>query len=159
YAFLAGSTAVRNSDFWLHLASGRLVASGQYRFGVDPFSYTTRDVYWTNHAWLFDAGLYWLHRAGDSAVPIAQGLFTAVLAWLLMRFSVKDDSGTPRWIAPLCTALAILALSPRLAPRSDLASFLLVPLTLWLLCHLREGSYPSSRLIAALLILWMVWGN
>src|SRR5438874_3419956 len=36
-AFLLASFAIRNSDFWMHLASGRLLAHGEYHFGVDPF--------------------------------------------------------------------------------------------------------------------------
>src|SRR5947209_5401243 len=40
-AFLLGSFAARNTDFWLHLATGRHLASSGYQFGVDPFAYTT----------------------------------------------------------------------------------------------------------------------
>src|SRR5947209_20100446 len=58
FAFLAASFAARNSDVWLHLAAGRLLAHGDYHFGADPFAYTTLGVYWANHAWLFDLGLY-----------------------------------------------------------------------------------------------------
>src|SRR5947207_13433431 len=58
FAFLAASFAARNSDLWLHLAAGRLLAHGEYTFGSDPFAYTTQDVYWANHAWLFDWALY-----------------------------------------------------------------------------------------------------
>ncbi|MBP3955165.1 hypothetical protein J8F10_07710 [Gemmata sp. G18] len=35
----------RNSDVWLHLATGRLVAHGDYHFGADPFAYTIADKY------------------------------------------------------------------------------------------------------------------
>src|SRR5438270_700119 len=36
YAFLAASFPARNSDLWMHLAAGRLIAAGNYHFGVDP---------------------------------------------------------------------------------------------------------------------------
>src|SRR5262249_16590607 len=58
FAFLAASFAARNSALWLHLATGRLLARGEYVFGADPFAYTTKGVYWANHAWLFDLALY-----------------------------------------------------------------------------------------------------
>src|SRR4051812_12543808 len=58
FAFLAASFPARNSDLWLHLATGRLLARGEYTFGADPFAYTTSGVYWANHAWLFDLCLY-----------------------------------------------------------------------------------------------------
>jgi hypothetical protein len=54
FAFLVASFPVRNSDFWQHLATGRLLSEGEYKFGVDPFSWTTEGIYWANHAWLFD---------------------------------------------------------------------------------------------------------
>src|SRR5437879_1759934 len=45
-AFLLASFTVRNSDFWQHLAAGRLYAHGHFNFGVDPFTYTTGNSYW-----------------------------------------------------------------------------------------------------------------
>jgi hypothetical protein len=36
--FLLALQPARNSDVWLLLASGRLLARGEYRIGVDPFS-------------------------------------------------------------------------------------------------------------------------
>src|SRR4051812_41132916 len=58
FAFLAASFAARNTDLWLHLAAGRLLAHGAYTFGSDPFAYTTGGAYWANHAWLSDLALY-----------------------------------------------------------------------------------------------------
>src|SRR5579859_7735619 len=50
FAFVVSSFAVRNSDFWLHLASGRLLAQGEYHFGVDNFTFSNAEAYWVNHA-------------------------------------------------------------------------------------------------------------
>ena len=73
-AFLLASYAVRNADFWQHLAAGRLLAAGQYSFGVDPFGYGQPDKYWTNHAWGFDAVIYQIHqRLGGSVFDKGQG--------------------------------------------------------------------------------------
>src|SRR4051812_2062435 len=57
-AFFLASFAATNSDLWMHLAAGRLIARGQYPFGADPFAYTTEGVRWVNSAWLSDLGLY-----------------------------------------------------------------------------------------------------
>src|SRR5436190_11080578 len=40
-AFFLASFAATNSDLWMHLAAGRLIARGQFPFGSDPFAYTT----------------------------------------------------------------------------------------------------------------------
>src|SRR5262249_42508247 len=51
--FFLASFAARNTDLWLHLATGRALVEGKYQFGVDPFAYTTEGVYWVNNTWLF----------------------------------------------------------------------------------------------------------
>src|SRR5262245_12645634 len=70
-AFLLASFAVRNSDFWMHLATGRDLTQGRYSFGTDPYSFTTEGRYWVNHAWLFDLLLYCLYQLGGPAVVLA----------------------------------------------------------------------------------------
>src|SRR5216683_902235 len=60
-AFLSASFLARNSDVWFHLATGRLVAQGQFSFGADPFAYTTQGIYWACHSWLFDLVFYELY--------------------------------------------------------------------------------------------------
>src|SRR5262249_22479890 len=81
FAFLAASFAARNGDVWLHLAAGRLLARGGYVFGVDPFAYTTAGVYWANHAWLFDLGLYGGYQLlGGAGVVVLKALAVAGLA-------------------------------------------------------------------------------
>src|SRR5688500_926543 len=49
-AFFLASFAARNSDLWIHLAAGRLLAAGDYAFGSDPFSFVGGDRTWVNHA-------------------------------------------------------------------------------------------------------------
>ena len=75
-AFLTASFSARNSDLWFHLATGRLLAQGHFSFGTDPFAYTTQNVYWACHSWLFDLGLYGLYGlycspSGDSSSSVA----------------------------------------------------------------------------------------
>src|SRR5437868_5388408 len=68
-SFVAASVPAYNSDVWLHLATGRLIAEGKYTFGVDPFSFTTEAadghdaVYWAYHSWLYELGVYGLYSA------------------------------------------------------------------------------------------------
>ena len=44
-AFFLASFAVRNSDFWMHLATGRHIAEGNTKvlFGEDPFSHRSEE--------------------------------------------------------------------------------------------------------------------
>src|SRR5581483_9120821 len=135
FAFLAASFAVRNSDFWLHLASGRLLADGRYTFGVDPFAFTTENQYWANHAWLFDWPLYLIYnrlgeQLGGSVLVVLKALLVSLLALILL--SVRRPESRLGWPI-LCTLLAVLAMSPRLLLHSTCISYFLLALTLWLL--------------------------
>src|SRR5207249_3743255 len=85
-AFLLASFAVHNSDFWMHLATGRSIANGTYEFGVDPFSYTTEGARWINHAWLFDWGLYGLYNlVGGTGLVVLKALLVVALAVVLLQ--------------------------------------------------------------------------
>lgn len=56
-AFLFGFFKINDSDVWLHLRSGWLIA----RDGIpakDPFAYPTADQDWVNVNWLYDSALY-----------------------------------------------------------------------------------------------------
>src|SRR5262249_20940587 len=78
-AFLLASFAARNNDLLLHLASGRALLEGTYKFGEDPFSFTTQGVRWVNHSWLYDVALYLLFKAaGGAGLVIVKALLLAV---------------------------------------------------------------------------------
>jgi hypothetical protein len=148
FAFLAASFAVRNTDFWFHLASGKLLAEGRYRFGVDPFSYTTAQTYWANHAWLYDLGLYGLYGlVGGAGLVVLKALLVTVLAGLMLR--VRRPEG-PGWVPIVCTALALLAMSPRLLLQPACLSGLFLGLTFWLLWR---------RELVVLPFLFALWVN
>jgi tetratricopeptide (TPR) repeat protein len=147
FAFLVASFAVYNSDFFRQLATGRLLAEGKYTFGADPFTWGSGDAYWVNHSWLFALlvyGIYRIPEIGGAAVVVCKALLVTALAEVLMR--VGRRHGRPLWIPAACTALAVLALSPRLILTPTCVSYLFVGLTLWLLRHprqVRERQAPS----------------
>src|SRR5206468_2548227 len=127
FAFLAASFIARNSDFWFHLATGRLLAQGQFSFGVDPFAYTSEHVYWANHAWLFDLTLHWLYvLIGGPGLVILKALLVAALAGVLL--SIRRSG--PLWLPALGISLAILAMSLRLLLQPTCISYVLLALTL-----------------------------
>ncbi|HZT82285.1 MAG TPA: hypothetical protein VFA26_18805 [Gemmataceae bacterium] len=161
-AFVA-SFAARNSDLWMHLASGRLLAQGRYAFGADPFSYTTQGVYWANHAWLYDLGLYGLYSlAGGTALVIAKAVAVVALAALML--TVRRP-GQGLLFPAVGTALALLALHPRLLLQPTVLSFLFLGGTLWLLQRPRAeeggraGFLGSPRRLWLLVPLFALWVN
>ncbi len=151
FAFLVASYAAANSDFFGQVAAGRLLAQGRYHFGTDPFACTTEGVYWTNHAWLFDLVAYAVydsfpgHGSDDACVGgvilvVAKALLVTLLAWLMIATGWRR--GMSVWIPAACTALAILALSPRLLLNSTTLSYVYLGLTLFLLRQPRWNPPP-----------------
>ncbi len=153
-AFLAASFPARNSDLWFHLATGRLLANGQFSFGTDPFAYTTQHVYWACHSWLFDWTLYSLRgRIGDAGLIVLKALIVTALAGLLLR--VRRPAGAA-WLPAVCTTLAILAISPRLLLQPACLSYFLFGLTFWLLWR---GQAQASPRYWPLLLVFVLWVN
>jgi hypothetical protein len=150
FAFLAASFVARNSDLWLHLAAGRLIAGGGYHFGSDPFAYTTADRYWANHAWLFDLGLYLAFGALGGAGLVALKAAAATGTAALMLWAARGRG--PVWVSAGCVLLAVLAMSPRLLLQPAVASYLLLAVCL---CCLRAG----GRALTAVPVLVALWVN
>jgi tetratricopeptide (TPR) repeat protein len=144
FAFLVASFPVTNPDFFRQLATGRLLAHGEYHFGVDPFTYTTESERWVDHSWLFALllyGLYQIPSIGSIAVVVAKALLVVGLAEIMLRTGRRV--GQSLWVPAACTALALLTLSPRLYLQPVCLSFLFLGLTLWLLTAIR---YPRSAI-------------
>jgi hypothetical protein len=166
--FFLASFAVRNHDFWMHLATGRLIAQWQYTPGSDPFSYTSAK-YWANHAWLYDLLLYGLTTlAGGIDAPAAGVVLVGFKALLIVALAVvlvcSGRPGRSLWAPALCAALAIVGISPRLWLQPICFSFLLLGLTVYvlLLPARRRARDPQARrtqraywLLVPLFILWV----
>jgi len=149
FAFYSASFIARNSDFWLHLATGRLLVSGEYHFGSDPFAYTTSHHYWANHSWLFDIGLYkvWQWFGGAVLVAIKAAAVAALAGVMLLITRGKG----PWWIGTVCVLLGTLALSPRALLQPAIASYLLLAVCLWCL---KTGG-RAYRAIPVAIAIWV----
>jgi hypothetical protein len=153
--FLLASFAARNSDLWLHLAAGKRLVAGEYRFGSDPFSYTAADRVWVNHSWLFDLGAYLLYGGAGFVLVFVKALAVAAAAALLLAIR---RPAFPLWPWTICVTLALLSAAPRLQLQPYTASFLMLALTLFLVFRL--PSPPGSwRLPVAVGATFWFWAN
>jgi tetratricopeptide (TPR) repeat protein len=132
-AVALASFAIQNSDFWMHLATGRALVQGTYDVfaGNDPFSYTTEGVRWVNHSWLYDCAVYGLFvLLGGPGLVVLKGILTVLLTFVLFQMRRPGQSF---WAPVVCVVLALLALSPRLLFQPTILSFLFLAITLLLL--------------------------
>ncbi|HSQ57931.1 MAG TPA: hypothetical protein VLM40_19560, partial [Gemmata sp.] len=154
FAFLSASFVARNSDLWLHLATGRLIASGEYHFGSDPFAYTTADRYWANHSWFFDLGLYVAYGTlGGAGLVALKAIGVGIVAGLML---LTTRGRSPVWIAAACVMVGVLAMTPRLLLQPTVASYLLLAACLFCL----HAGGRALALVPALIVLWVnvdVW--
>ncbi len=142
-AFFLGSFAARNTDLWMRLATGRLIAHGGYSFGTDPFSYTAASA-WIHHAWLFDLLLYGLAAlAGGIEQPAAgvvlvgfKALLVVALAWVLVQIR---RPGLSLWAPVFCAVLALLAASHGLELHPRVVSMLFLAITVFVLVRSRTA--------------------
>ena len=155
FAFLVVSFPAQNTDVWRHLATGRALVTGEYRFGIDPFSYTTPGATWVNHAWLFDVAAFGLYQAcGGAGLAVAKALLGAVLSACLVYVCWR---GPQRWLALLLIVLGLTAASPFVVLRPVCVSLLFVGVTYaWLE---RRPSVTFWRASVPLLIMFAVWAN
>ncbi len=131
---------VRNSDFWLHLATARNWVQGKNGFYAEPFAYTASND-WINHSWLYDLMLYAGYQTiGGAALVVVKALILVGLAWIMMQ-TRRRELGL--WLPAVFTALGMLALSPRLLFQPTILSMLLLGATFALLMR-REVRRPLT---------------
>jgi len=149
--FFLASFLARNGDYWLHLATGKQIASGRYTFGADPFAYTSEGTPWINSTWLADWAVYQLSGSpADGKLPAGHGaVVVAVKAVLLALLAVTmlliRRPGASLWIPAVCVGLAVTAMSPRFLLQPSCISFFLLGLTLYLLQR-PPSQGPDGRL-------------
>ena len=160
-ALLLAAFPARNSDAWLHLATGKLLAQGDLRFGVDPFAYTTAGIDWVNHSWLSDLLGYWVYLLGGGmGLVLLKALLIAAMGALLLALGwTKDSPGIPA----ACALLALVALAQGIPLHPICVSCLFLALTLWLLERARRppkvaAANPFLRYVP-LLVLCVLWVN
>jgi hypothetical protein len=149
-AFLVASFPAKNSDLWMHLATGREIASGRYQVGTDPFSYNSEGLTWVNHSWLYDLLIYLTYttfgeQVGGPLLVVLKALAVVGIAVVMLQFrrpGMGASAATPQagglWIPAACTALAVVVLSPRLLLQPTIFTSLFLALTLLLLHKYRE---------------------
>ncbi len=156
-AFLLASFPARNSDLWLHLASGRILSQGDYRFGIDPFSHTTGAEFWVNHSWAYDLAIYALDSVGGStALTVVKAFLAALLAAALLATAWARRG---LWTPSVCTVVALIAASPGLKMQPLLASLLFLVLTVLILEHRARSDARGLRSLWALPALFALWAN
>ena len=158
-AFFLASTPARNTDFWLHLATGKALLQGHYQFGVEPFTAGESSGYWANPSWLYDVLVYLLYQTlGGTVLVILKGLLIAGMAWLMIA---GGQSGRSLYLSSFTSGLALVAMGPWLALKPMCLSFFFLAWMIWYLeKRLAQEEKPLSlRSFWPLLLICALWAN
>lgn len=156
-AFMVASNVARNSDQWLHYASGRSLLNGTYSLGTDPFSHVTEGRTWVNHSWLAGAAMYLLFNGdptGFVIVAVKAFLFAAMFGLL---FLIRRP-GQSLWPWVLASAVALVAAAPHTGLRPFVLSGLFLAVTLYVVLG-RDWKTGAKFNTVALGILFWVWAS
>ncbi|MBI3409169.1 MAG: hypothetical protein HY040_12550 [Planctomycetes bacterium] len=171
--FLLASFAATNSEVWMHLASGRIIAEGNWQYGVDPFSSTVEAVPWYNPHWLYSLTLYkgyqWLGGAG---LVVVKALLAVLTIACLLQIR---PTGFSRLAVMISTLLVALAITPRMQLAPNVISLFFLSVTLLLLFRggaLTDGgankdaeggttndAASNARLLWRIPLLFILWAN
>src|SRR5579875_494796 len=155
-AFLLASFPARNSDVWLHLARGRLLAQGASPATMPPDLAFDR---LGNQTWLYDLFCYGCYQAlGDAGLMFIKALLAAGMAFVLFRAgSVRDGKTSVAYASgSFGASLALLTMSPYLQLQPALVSCLFLALA-FLLLHQPANAGRSPFWL--LLLLLGIWAN
>jgi len=158
FAVLLGVFKIADSDIWWHLRAGGVITELGAVPDKDVMSITPAGEQaksWINMTWLFDLGVYHIHRwAGAAGLIAVKALLVGVTALCLLQLRA---AGPTLWWAAVCTGLALIPMSVRFRVRPEVLTTLLVALELVLLeRHRRKG---GSRLIWLLPVIQVFWVN
>ena len=137
---------------WWHLSAGKQIfTSGDLRT-PDIFSYTRAGVYWLDHSWLPDVGMYLLFTSGGFT---ALGYFVAVSAVLSLAILLFQMEGSALFKAFL-VILAGTSASGNWSARPQVLTLVMMALTGLVLYRYK---WRGKNGIWLLPIIALVWAN
>jgi hypothetical protein len=145
--------SLADPDVWWHVRTGRLILDRHSIPTTDPFSFTTAAHSWVPTAWLSDVlfGAVWKLGSyeGIRVLRVTMAIIVLAVLWRLAQRYASSPSA-----AAASAGLVILTLSPFLAERPQVLSFIFVA---WLSGQLRTillGHVPRVWSTVGLCWLW-----
>ncbi len=157
-AVLIGLTAfatnleVRDLDIWLHLRTGQYIAEHHAVPHADILSCTIASKPWTNHEWLFQLIVYFIHRAaGFDGLLTMQSVLVCATLLLLFLMTYRRDR---LFLGVYVLLLVMFIYQGRFTLRPDLFSLFFFAIYMSILAfHLDKRK--SIIAIALIQVLWV----
>lgn len=145
---------VHPSDFWWHLKTGEIIVTEHRIPTADEYSFTRRGEPWVNQAWLMQAGLYLVYRAGGlPAIILMHAVMLTLGFTLLLRAAILPSSLR---IGVLAVAVGTGVGHRNWGVRPQSFSFLAFGLLVYLIESHRQG---RTKMLWGAPLLFAVWAN
>lgn len=140
-------------DFWWHLRAGNDILAGRGIPSVDRWSFTSAGQPYVDLHWGFQAILAFVtSKAGiDGAIAFKIVLLAATF-WIVYRLAAWPASPA---LAAALTGLGVILASERFLVRPEIATFLLLAVTLELLMRHEQGSSRAWMLLPLVTLVWV----
>jgi len=153
-AMLAARPEVTDPDFWWHLRNGRTLLATNALIHVNPYAFMAVGRHWVMQEWLSESWMAAVAAAaGRLGVAIVYELITLgllLLIWMRAR-ELGPAHGVTLGVGVLVAGLVAY---PILGPRSQMDSYMLTALVLFLIeRQLRRGG-RSAWLLPPLFLIW-----
>src|SRR5258708_1822230 len=145
---------INDTDLGFHLKGGQWILEN-HRFPTnDTYTYTISGQPYLDIHWLYQVCLYLLFRMGN--YPLAD-LFHVLLITSAFFFVFKRLrlSETPLWLCVFLLLTAVAACEIRFRARPEVASWLFLSLTLWVLDHRFHRKADLLFLLPLIQLLWV----
>lgn len=147
-----------NDDTFMYLSTGRWVLDHQSVPTTDPFSWTFHGHVWQSTGWGWGVILALADRAAGTAgvaatKPVLIAIVAAGVIWTARHLGAR--------VAPafVCTSIALLALTPWITDRAQMASYAFFPMVIGLAIRATDNDRLHPGWWAALLAAQVVWIN
>lgn len=149
-AAMAVRTAADTDMYW-HLLTGRYILQTRAVPLTDPFSWTAAGTPWVDVHWLSQIGLYATYAAFGQA-----GLSLLVAGLVVLAFALvwKQLAGGP-FLRAFVVVLAAAAAGAVWTPRSQMATFVLTPLTAYVVYLYKWKQIDRLWVLPVIFAVWV----
>jgi len=145
-----------NSDFFWHIATGKLIVDTGSIPHEDPFSYTAAGTKWVTHEWLFEVFTWLIYSVGSyEAAGVARLVVLLLAVWLPISLWRRTNV-SPLWIL-VCASTGVLMAITRSFWRPHLLGILMVSIFLKVLEDYVQHRINRLWVLPLLTIVWVNW--
>jgi hypothetical protein len=142
-------------DLGFHLKAGHWIAEHHQVPQADTFTYTVGGQPYVDSHWLYQLAIYGLYRWGGYGALTLGHVGLILAGFLLLTYRCRETQA-PDWLLAILMAAAVFIMERRFLDRPEVASWLLLGATLWVL----EGSASGKKRPLWLLpLIQLVWAN